>query len=292
MAVYEHGYRPYAGRLTSSRSRLLTIPRYAYQDVFQSKIFVAFFATCFVPLLVEAIIIYLRHNLNALKVMNLSLANIVPIDASFFKIFLNIQDAFAFVLAVIIGPVLISRDLSNNALPLYLSRPFSRVEYVLGKTSVLLILTSAVTWIPSLLIFLLQSGLEGGSWFADHLRIAFAIAASSWIWILVVSLLAIALSAWVKWRLAASAALFGIFMFPSVMGALINQLFRTTWGDLINIGQMMSSVTSWLFTGEPEERLLPFPAHPVWVDWAVLMALCLVCLAILWKKIRAYEVVR
>ena len=39
-----------------------------------------------------------------------------------------------------IGPGQVSPDLANNALPLYLARPFSRVEYVLGKMSVLLVL--------------------------------------------------------------------------------------------------------------------------------------------------------
>src|SRR5258707_13066390 len=52
------------------------------------------------------------------------------------------------------GPPLVSRDLRNNALPLYLCRPFTRTEDVLGKMSVLLILLSAITWIPQLLLFL------------------------------------------------------------------------------------------------------------------------------------------
>ena len=50
-----------------------------------------------------------------------------------------------------------SPDLRNNGLPLYLSRPFSRTEYVLGKMSVLLILLSAITWVPGLLLFLFQA---------------------------------------------------------------------------------------------------------------------------------------
>jgi hypothetical protein len=38
----------------------------------------------------------------------------------------------ALFLAAFIGPGLISPDLHNNALSLYLARPFSRAEYVLG----------------------------------------------------------------------------------------------------------------------------------------------------------------
>ena len=54
MAVYEHTYKQYAGPLTPEWSRFLIIPRHAFRDVFKSKLFTAFFAICFVPLLVEA----------------------------------------------------------------------------------------------------------------------------------------------------------------------------------------------------------------------------------------------
>ena len=47
MAVYEHGYKPYAGNLTPEWSRFLILPRHASRDVFRSKLFVAFFAACF-----------------------------------------------------------------------------------------------------------------------------------------------------------------------------------------------------------------------------------------------------
>ena len=53
--------------------------------------------------------------------------------------FLSVQGVFAFLLTAYAGPGLISPDLSNNALPLYLCRPISRTEYVLSKMAVLFI---------------------------------------------------------------------------------------------------------------------------------------------------------
>ena len=41
-----------------------------------------------------------------------------------------------------------------------------------GKMSVVLILLSAITWAPGLLLFLFQSYLEGFGWFSDNLWIA------------------------------------------------------------------------------------------------------------------------
>jgi ABC-2 type transport system permease protein len=132
MAVYEHTYKPYAGPLTTEWSRFLVIPRHAYRDVYRSKLFIAFFALCFVCPLIMAILIYLHHNLTAMAVFQINLRDLAPINAFFFRVFMGIQTSLAFLLTVLIGPPLISRDLANNALPLYLCRPFSRAEYVFG----------------------------------------------------------------------------------------------------------------------------------------------------------------
>src|SRR6476646_9735404 len=198
MAVYEHSYKPYAGKLTPEWSRFLIIPRHAFRDVFKSKLFTAFFIVCFLPLLVEAILIYLHHNVNALALMKVNVRELIPIDAFFFQTFVNLQATFAFFVTLLIGPPLVARDLRNNALPLYLCRPFSRTEYVLGKMSVLLILLSLITWVPQLLLFFFESYLEGFAWFKENLWIASSIFIASVFWILLLSLLTQTISALVK----------------------------------------------------------------------------------------------
>src|SRR5215211_1254405 len=207
MAVYEQTYKRYTGKLTPEWSRFLIIPRHAYRAVFNSKLFTAFFVICFLPLLVEAILIYLHHNISAVAIMKIDVRALVPIDASFFETFGAVQGGFAFFVALLVGPPLVSRDLRNNALPLYLCRPFSRTEYVLGKMSVILILLSAITWVPQLLLFLFQSYLEGFMWFRSNLWIASAIVMSGLVWILLLALLSQTISALVKWRVVASAAM-------------------------------------------------------------------------------------
>ncbi len=85
MAVYEQTYKRYAGSLTPEWSRFFIIPRHAYRGVFKSKLFTAFFVICFIPLLVEAILIYLHHNVNALGILRVNVRELIPIDASFFE---------------------------------------------------------------------------------------------------------------------------------------------------------------------------------------------------------------
>lgn len=306
MAVYEQTYKRYAGTLTPEWSRFLIIPRHALRGVFSSKLFVAFFAICFIPLLIELILIYLRHNVGVLTAFNINVRELIPVDASFFNTFVNVQNVFAFLLALLIGPPLVSRDLRNNALPLYLCRPFSRTEYVIGKMSVLLILLSLVTWIPQLLLFLFQSYLEGFTWFRTNLWIASSIIIASLFWILMLALLTQTISALVKWRVVASGALVALFLIPSAFGLFINEVFRTAWGNLISLIAAVRNVTAGLFgtfdrvyetrsirdiegTVVREVFILE---PPLWVSWMMLFLICAVCLALLSWRVKAYEVVK
>jgi ABC-2 type transport system permease protein len=306
MAVYEQTYRRYAGTLTPEWSRFLIIPRHAYRAVFSSKLFTAFFVICFLPLLVEAILIYLHHNFSAIAAMKINVRELVPIDAFFFQVFINIQGGFAFFVALLVGPPLVSRDLRNNALPLYLCRPFSRTEYVVGKMSVILILLSLVTWVPQLLLFLFQSYLEGFTWFKANLWMVSAIVIGGCVWALLLALLSQTISALVKWRVVASGALIAVFFIPSVFGEFLNLVFQTHWGNIVSLGALMKNVTAGLFGTFDRVagtvRITDFNDNviqevtvlepPLWACWAALFVVCAICLALLSWRVKAYEVVR
>jgi ABC-2 type transport system permease protein len=304
MAVYEHTYRPYAGEVTPLWSRFLIIPRHAFKSVFQSKLFTAFFVACLIYPLIAAIIIYLPHNESAKAIMKMTIGDLIPIDADFFYTFVATQGFFGFFLNLLVGPPLISRDLSNNALPLYLCRPFTRAEYVLGKMSVVVILLSAITWIPGLLLFLFQSYLGGRQWFTANLYLAGAIFLGSLVWILILALLSQAISALVKWRLAASAALLGLFFIPSVFGEIINNIFFTRWGNLLSLRAVTKAVWAGMFgnfvrqTGHIQGMVngrylnIVMLEPPLWTDWLILFLIAAICLAVIARRVRAYEVVR
>ncbi|HEX8921925.1 MAG TPA: hypothetical protein VF766_10635 [Pyrinomonadaceae bacterium] len=303
MAVYDHSYKPYSGEGTPRWSRFLILPRHSYRGIFQSKLFIAIFVACFIYPLVASILIYLHHNAEALAVLEMAVRKLMPIDAEFFENLLIGQGMSAFFITLLIGPPLVSRDMTNNALPLYLCRPFSRAEYVVGKMSVLLILLSLITWVPILLLFLFQSYLEGWTWFTQNLRIAGAIFVGSWIWILLLALLSLAISSWVKWRIAASAALIGVFFIPAAFGGAINNIFLTRAGNLLSLPNLLKSAMSGLFgtfvaqTGRIRGYMngrrvfVDLFEPPLWSTWLVLCVICAFCLLLLVRKIRAYEVV-
>src|SRR6266850_2560080 len=168
MAVYKRNYQRYAGPLTNTPWRFTILVRYAVKEVFDSRLFTAFFSLCFAPTFAALFIIYFSHSVEALRALGLPPVARVDINNTFFMTILDIQTTLAFFIAAFLGPNLVTPDLANNALSFYLSRPLTRTEYVLGKLLVLLGLTSLITWIPSLLLFNFQAALEGGSWLGNN----------------------------------------------------------------------------------------------------------------------------
>ena len=210
MAVYKRTYRGYSGGLTTHWSRFLVLYRYSRHNLFKSKFLTAFFVLCFFYPLLCLLGIYANDHISAFSFLGQRTNGpLFKIDGRFFLLFLSGQSSLAFILTAFIGPGLISPDLSNGALTLYLCRPLSRFEYVLGKMSVLAIILSWVTWIPGLVLFFVQASLSGWDWAMRNFWIPVGIVLGSWIWILSIALLAMALSAWVKWRIAAGAAALG-----------------------------------------------------------------------------------
>ncbi len=289
MAVYERTYKRYEGWLTPQPTRLFVLPRFALGEVFGSKPFLAFFILSLLPPLAQSGRIYLYHNaatiFEAIPDAAEFFSQFFAIDAKFFAMVMAVQCSFAFFAAMFVGPGLVSKDLSNNALPLYLSRPIARAEYVLGKFSVLGILLSLITWVPGLFLYFLQSGYAGWGWAFDNARLAASIFIGSWAWITTVAFLALALSAWVKWRPVAGFLMFMVFLGGGFFGMVINALFRTDWGNLANLGVVIGRVWEGLFGLPPEADL------PAWAAWASLLTFIGACIYLLHRKIRAYEVV-
>ncbi len=284
MAVHKRSYRGYAGQLTPLWSRFLIITRYAFKNVFQWKLLTAFFVTCFFFPLICAVGIYINHSTRLLAM--LGARSHFDVDAGFFFHFLRAQGSMAFILTALVGPGLVSPDLANSALPLYFCRPLSRAAYVVGKMLVLVSLLSLVTWVPALLLFLIQSSLAGGSWMWANLWLAASIFLGSAIEILVFSVLALALSAWIKRKLAAGAALLAVFFFGAGFAEAANAVLGTNKGALLDLGRLIATVEAHLFR-QPWRS--PISAGSAWM---VLLAVSGFCLWLLARKVRAYEVVR
>jgi ABC-2 type transport system permease protein len=297
--VFDRRYRGYAGERVVSRFHFWTVARFALQDLFKSRLALLLLVAACLPPLFFGGLIYIANNLDMLTAIGWKVSGegvdtkLFAIDKQPFFWFLVWQSAFSFFLASFIGPTLVAPDLAHNALPLYLSRPLKRSDYIVGKLLVLLLPLSAVTWIAGLLLIGLQTSLSGFGWLAAHWRIVPAIFVGSWIWILLLSLLALAVSAWVKWRMVATGMLFGIFFVGEAFGTAIYQIAGIRWGKLLAFDDIVQSIWAWLFGGI-DFLGGPYPENPLPVP-ACFAMIAIVIAAALWilnRKIRACEVSR
>jgi ABC-2 type transport system permease protein len=286
VAVYRQTYRGYDGARTAPWSRFLILMRYSYARLFQSRFLVLFLALCSFYPMACATLIYLSHNSPALAMLELQSNALPPIDGTFFYVFCVVQGVLALLLTAFVGPSLISPDLANGGLALHLSRPFSRAEYVAGKMTVLFVLLSLITWVPGLLLFAIQASCAGWTWVRPNLWLAGSIILGPLIWILVLSLIALALSAWVKWRIAAGACVLGLHFVGAGFAGAINEILRTRHGSLINLGEVIHTVWAALFD---TSRATDLSVRQAWI---VLGVTCVLCLGLLARRIRGFEVVR
>jgi len=285
MAVYRRGYVRYEGELTGRMARLLVLPRFAGQEILKQRIVtLVLVLAMFWPLLCAGYV-YLANRADLLAGFGVDVSQFLVIDSRFFMVFMNTQASFAIVLAALAGPGLIAPDLANGALPLYFSRPLSRTEYVVARMLVLVGLLSTVTWVPGMILFFIQSGMAGWSWFAANWTMGAAIFFGFMLWVLLVGLVAMASSAYVKWRIVAGALVLGVFFVLAGAAELTNAVLRVEWAAAFNPARAMNQIWSAMLGAEP----IPGPGAMTCLIVVVLMAALL--LLVLERKLRPVQVV-
>jgi len=289
LSVYKHEYRAYTGPLTPLWARVGVIVRYAFAEAWSTRITATLFTLSVAPVIVYLVGIYLANNQLA-RTLIMRGSPMLTIDAGYFLKVLETQSWLALVLAAWIAPRLVSFDLADNALPILLSHPISRFGYVLGKLLALFACLSLVTWIPCLLLFAFQGYSSAQPWVMANLRIAGGVLASSLLWIAFLSILGLALSSWVKWRVVATGIIFAVVFVPAGIGGIITGILRTKWGFLLNAPVMMTQLWQRILGAPPTmqgDLYLPSTAIVT-----VLLLVCAACVLMLNARIRAREVVR
>jgi ABC-type transport system involved in multi-copper enzyme maturation permease subunit len=289
MSVFEHDYRPYEGPTTPLWKRPLVLARYGLAEAWGSKITVGLAVLGLLPCVVDLVLMYLANNPVA-KMLVLGGSKVLEINERFFLGVLETQCWFALLLAAWIAPRLVSFDLGDNALPILLSHPVSRFGYVLGKFIALTLSLSYVTWIPLLVLFVYQCYASPVPWAMGHLGIAFGLFVGAAVWVVLLSLIGLAVSSWVKWRVIATGAMFAVIFVPAGVGGIATAILRTKWGLLLNVPVAMSELWQRL-VGAPNifQGQMDLPNSAI---VGVLISASLVCVGVLNARIRAREVVR
>jgi len=286
MAVYKRGYQRYTGPLTGPWTRFMVLPRYAWRRLYQQRLVILLTMAAFVWPLLCAGFIYLANYVDLLQGLDKEFREFIQVNGTFFSIFMYVQGACAVFLAALAGPSLVAPDLANNALPLYFSRPLTRWSYALARLAVIAGMLSVVTWIPGLLLFALQVGLAGGWWFLANWTLGAGVLIGFLIWLLILSLVAMASSAYVKWRVVAGAVSLAFFFILSGIAAMIDEVFRVTWGHVIDPAWSVNRVWCALLGVDPPEG--PGAVASI----VALTGFVLLLVMVIERKLRPVEVVR
>jgi ABC-type transport system involved in multi-copper enzyme maturation permease subunit len=289
LSIYKHEYRAYAGRLTSPWARLGVIVRYALAEAWSSRVTAVLLTLSMLPVIVYLVGIYLANN-PMIRMLIMRGKSMIEIDPAYFLKVLQTQCWLALVMTAWIAPRLVSFEIADNALPILLSHPISRFSYVLGKFTALFACLSLVTWVPCLLLFAYQGYASPRPWIFANLHIAGGLLAGSVLWIALLSLLGLALSSWLKWRVVATGAIFAVMFIPAGVGGIITGVLRTKWGFLLNMPVMMSQL--WQQLLDVPQTMRADRQLPGASILTVLLLMCGICVLMLNARIRAREVVR
>ena len=278
MPIHDQGYRHYGGQREPHGQAWMVIARMHVLNMIKYR-----------PFLMLMLVAWARVNYYAVRIYVASVSSQVPaffaVNPGLFQEFLTGQGVFVF-LVTIAQAGLIADDRRANALQLYLSKPLTRIEYITGKLVPPMIWLLGVTWVPAMLLLVLQVVLSGSfAFLRENLFLLPAITLSSFVDALLSAFLILALSSLSKSRRFVSVMFAGIMFFSAGMYQSLRAITGSRAWAAISPGHMVDVITGWVFRA-PAQPLVPVP-----VAVAVVVGLIVLSVVILERRVRGVEVV-
>jgi ABC-2 type transport system permease protein len=239
---------------------------------------VALLLLAWAPFVVRAVLLYASANFQQ--------ASFLAATPGTFREFLDWQNIFVFFVTILVGAGLIADDRRANALQIYLSKPLTRVEYIAGKLAVLFAFLAFVTWLPGMLLLLLQMMFTGSTEFLRANLFLFpAITLFCVIQILVSSFAMLALSSLSRSRRFVAIMYAGIIFFTAAMNEALRGITGSRSWAWISPGNTLDVLADAIF------RVGARPVIPVPVAIAVVVVLIAASMLVLERRVRGVEVV-
>jgi ABC-2 type transport system permease protein len=287
MPIHDQGYRRYGGRKAPHGQAWAVIAKAGVRTMLGKKAFIALLIVSLLPFLARAALFVAAANFPQM--------NFLAPTAETFHDFLEQQGIWVFFITVYVGSGLIANDRRANALQIYLSKPLTRTEYVFGKLTVLMTFLLLVTWVPALVLLIVQILFAGNaSFLRTNMYLFPAITVYSFVEAICVSAAMLALSSLSKSARFVGILYTGLFFFTTALwGVLTFALgaMRTPPGQgrpgvaWISISADLTQVGNAIF------RLPPKYDSPVVVCLAVIVMLVVASGLVLERRVRGVEVV-
>ena len=184
------------------------------------------------------------------------------------------------------GSGLISNDLKYNALSLYLSKPISWIDYLIGKFVALGALLASMTLVPALLLFLQHVLLSDTPFFEENYWLILSIIIYSLVVTTITSLLMLTFSALTKNLRFATIGFCAVWFGLPIIHLILKEVMHTStvaivsvWANLELLGEMLFGLDS---------------SYSLHISWTILLltALTTFCILVLRHRIRAVEIVK
>jgi len=277
--IHDQSYRRYAGtRLPVGRSWSV-IATTGIRSMVDRKAFLALLIFAWIPFIVRCVQLYVVANYP-------QAGAIVAVDAKMFRDFLDQQGVFVFFTTIYVGAGLIAADRRANALQIYLSKPLLRMEYVGGKLLILVSFLLGVTLLPALLLLLMQVAFSGSMTFLwDNLFVVPAIVLASLVQVVVASFTMLALSSLSKSSRYVALLYTGAIFFTEALFNTLRVVTGSTRVAWISITANLQQVVDAMF------RVPARYDTPTLVSVLVLIALVVVSISVLERRVKGVEVV-
>ena len=292
-------YRNYDGPKALRPLRWWTISRSFIRAAIRKKAFWVLFGLLCMQWMLFALIVFFRSQ--AERVTGGAERGVPTFNLA--DTFANVVDVWiwVFAIALFIGAGSIAADNRANAIQVYLSKPLTRADYILGKWMGMVLLLYFAQFVPmfaALLYAALDKGL--GEFLREHSHLALMFPLVPLIPAVIHSSLLVGISALNRTPAIAGIAYTGIFIVWNVLAMtiaaapIVSDESRTTLMFLNPRGVIYGLIFNLIGTrgtfGFQADRSLPLP------EWAPLLGLALVLcagsLALAVLRVRAVEVVK
>lgn len=278
MPIHDQSYRRYSGTRYTPGRAWAVIAWTGIVSLVTRRLLLLVLLIGWAQLVVRAVMIYLGANFSQMTVL-------LPTAATYREFFEG-QGFSVFLMTVYVGAPLIANDQRANALQIYLSKPLSRAEYIGGKLAVLIFFLLLVTWVPAMLLLVLQVMVAGNLEFISrNVFLIPAITLFAFVQVLLAAFTMLALSALSKSaRYVAMLYAAAVLFTDAIFGAL-SVTTGTSGLSWVSFRANLAQVGDVIF------RLPPRYDTPSPVAFAIVAALIAVSVAVLQRRVRGVEVV-
>lgn len=278
MPIHDQGYRRYGGEKARTGTGWIVITRAGLRTFFAKRAFLGLLLVAWFPFFVRAVQIYAAANLPQ--------AQFLAPTAETFRQFLDQQQIFVFFITVYVGAGLIANDRRANALQIYLSKPLTRAEYIFGKLAILMIFLSLVTWLPAIVLLIVQISFAGNFTFlARNLFLFPAITVFSFISVTMVAAAMLALSSLSNSSRYVGILYAAVIFFTQAVYGVVYAVTRSSAMSWISFSANLSQVGDVIFR-QPPKYDTPWP-----VSLFMIVGLIVLSAVVLERRVRGVEVV-